>query len=103
MRREKRNRNFEEVTVQILGDSFVNGAFFGDALLSKNYIPGIKLVGLRNIKNEEGQYDEGRGGWTVKKYFEIPKGEMTSYHGYMQPVGEYRYWGVVSFGKTVIR
>ena len=69
-------------------------------MLSKNYIPGIKLVGLRNIKNEEGQYDEGRGGWTVKKYFEIPKGEMTSYHGYMQPVGEYRYWGSCEFWKN---
>ena len=67
----KKGIGTQEVTVQILGDSFVNGAFFRDALLSKNYIPGIKLVGLRNIKNEEGQYDEGRGGWTVKKYFEI--------------------------------
>ena len=89
----KKGIGTQEVTVQILGDSFVNGAFFRDALLSKNYIPGIKLVGLRNIKNEEGQYDEGRGGWTVKKYFEIPKGEMTSYHGYRQPVGEDIYWG----------
>ena len=52
---------------------------------------------------KKGQYDEGRGGWTVKKYFEIPKGEMTSYHGYMQPVGEYRYWGSCEFWKTVIR
>ena len=67
----KKGIGTQEVTVQIRGDSFVNGAFFRDALLSKNYIPGIKLVGLRNIKNEEGQYDEGRGGWTVKKYFEI--------------------------------
>ena len=56
----KKGIGTQEVTVQILGDSFVNGAFFRDALLSKNYIPGIKLVGLRNIKNEEGQYDEGR-------------------------------------------
>ncbi len=96
----KKGIGTQEVTVQILGDSFVNGAFFRDALLSKNYIPGIKLVGLRNIKNEEGQYDEGRGGWTVKKYFEIPKGEMTSYHGYMQPVGEYRYWGSCEFWKN---
>ena len=96
----KKGIGTQEVTVQILGDSFVNGAFFMDALLSKNYIPGIKLVGLRNIKNEEGQYDEGRGGWTVKKYFEIPKGEMTSYHGYMQPVGEYRYWGSCEFWKN---
>ena len=57
----KKGIGTQEVTVQILGDSFVNGAFFRDALLSKNYIPGIKLVGLRNIKNEEGQYDEEIG------------------------------------------
>lgn len=102
MRREKRNRNSGSYCSDT-GGQFCQRSFFRDALLSKNYIPGIKLVGLRNIKNEEGQYDEGRGGWTVKKYFEIPKGEMTSYHGYMQPVGEYRYWGSCEFWKTVIR
>ena len=87
MRREKRNRN-SEVTVQILG-TVCQRSFSRDALVSKNYIPGIKLVGLRNIKNEEGQYDEGQGGWTVKKYFRFLKERVTSYHGYMQPVGEY--------------
>lgn len=88
------------VTIQILGDSFVNGAFFRDALLTKGYVPGAKLIGLRNIKDEEDQYDEGRGGWTMQKYFEIPKGEFTSYHGYMQPPGKYRYWGSCEFWKN---
>lgn len=96
----KRGVGTGEVTIQILGDSFVNGAFFKDALLVKNYVPGAKLIGLRNIKNVEGQYDEGRGGWTVKKYFEIPKGERISYQGYMQPVGEYKYWGSCEFWKN---
>lgn len=96
----KRGVGTGKVTIQILGDSFVNGAFFKDALLAKNYVPGAKLIGLRNIKNVEGQYDEGRGGWTVKKYFEIPKGERTSYQGYMQPAGEYKYWGSCEFWKN---
>lgn len=96
----RRAQGTGKVTIQILGDSFVDGAFFRDALLTKNYVPGAKLVGLRNIKNEEGQYDEGRGGWTLQKYFEIPKGEQTPYHGYMQPNGKYRYWGSCEFWKN---
>ena len=91
------------VTVQILGDSFVNGAFFKDALLANGNVPGIRMVGLRNVQGVEGQFDEGRGGWTLKKYFEIPKGEFTSYHGYMQPEGELRYWGSCAFWKNCFR
>lgn len=90
----------QQVVVQILGDSYVDGAFFRDALLTKNHVPGIRLVGLRKVRDVAGQYDEGRGGWTVKKYFEIPKGDGTPYHGYMQPAGSYRYWGSCGFWKN---
>lgn len=89
-----------EVTVQILGDSYVDGAFFRDALLTKGHVPGIRLVGLRKVRNTAGQYDEGRGGWTVKKYFEIPKDDDTPYHGYIQPANSYRYWGSCGFWRN---
>jgi len=85
------------ITMQIMGDSYVNGAFFKDALLTKGYVPNIKLVGLRKIKEEAGQYDEGRGGWTLNDYYKIPTSALTSYHGYMQPEGSYRYWGATGF------
>lgn len=74
-----------EVTAQILGDSYVHGAFFRDALLDKGYVPGLRLVGLRGVKDADGQYDEGRGGWTVARYFEVSKGGITPYNGFMQP------------------
>lgn len=99
----KKGYGTDKVTVQILGDSFVNGAFFKEALLTQNNVPGIQLIGLRNVQGVENQYDEGRGGWTVQKYFEIPKGEYTSYHGYMQPEGEMRYWGDCAFWKNCFR
>jgi len=85
------------VTMQIMGDSYVNGAFFKDALLTKGYVPNLKLVGLRKIKGENGQYDEGHGGWKLNDYFNVPVSEITSYHGYMQPEGDYRYWGATGF------
>lgn len=93
----------QEVTVQILGDSYVAGAFYQDALLTKGHVPGIRLVGLRKVRDAAEQYDEGRGGWTVKKYFEIPKGDGVPYQGYMQPANGYRYWGSCGFWKNAWR
>ncbi len=93
----------EEVKVQILGDSYTDGAFFRDALIDKGYVPRLHLIGLRKVRDAENQYDEGRGGWTVRKYFEIPKGEDTPYHGYMQPDGTCRYWGSTAFWKNCYR
>jgi len=80
------------ITAQILGDSYTNdGAFFRQVLTNASLVPNLQLVGLR--KFTEGQFDEGRGGWRLANYFQIPKGELCSYHGYMQPQGNYRYWG----------
>lgn len=92
-----------EVVVQILGDSYVNGTFFKDALLTQTYVPNIKLIGLRKIKGENEQYDEGRGGWKLEDYFKIPIGEYSSYHGFMQPEGDCRYWGATAFWKRCFR
>lgn len=92
-----------EVTAQILGDSYVHGAFFRDALLDKGYVPGLRLVGLRGVKDADGQYDEGRGGWTVARYFEVSKGGITPYNGFMQPQDGRRYWGATAFWKNCFR
>ena len=88
-----------DVFIQILGDSYVNGAFFRDAFFTKKYVPEVRLVGMRKVQGEEGQYDEGRGGWRLVDYFEIPKNK-TSFHGFMQPDGDYYYWGATSFWKN---
>ncbi|WP_455497240.1 acetylxylan esterase [Coprobacter sp.] len=90
------------VFVQILGDSYVDGAFFKDALLTKGYVPNVRLVGQRGIKGETEQYDEGRGGWRLADYFKVPK-DKTSFHGFMQPEGNCRYWGATGFWKNCHR
>ena len=99
---EKR-KGSKDISVQILGDSYVDGAFFRDALIDKRYVPGLRLIGLRKVRDTDNQFDEGRGGWTVRRYFMIPEEEDTPYYGYMQPDGKYRYWGSTAFWKNCHR
>ena len=87
-----------EVTVQVVGDSLTHGGFFRYALLESGYVPGIKMIGLRRCA--EGQFDEGRGGWRLDTYFTIPKSPSGSYHGFMQPEGDFRYYGNRAFWVT---
>ncbi|MBR6324151.1 MAG: hypothetical protein IKR62_04145 [Victivallales bacterium] len=86
------------VTAQILGDSFVHGVFFRHALLDSGHVPNLQLVGL--LKCAEKQYNEGRGGWSLGSYFNIPTKPVQCYHGYMQPDGDVRYWGATQFWVT---
>lgn len=86
-----------EVTVQVLGDSFVQGAFFKSALLDSLYVPGIRMTGLRQVVGGGENFDEGRGGWTLASYFEIPKKADAPYHGFMQLDGDMRYLGATGF------
>jgi hypothetical protein len=97
----------KEVTVQIIGDSYTHGAFFKDALLDKKYVHNIKMVGLRSVNGYENQYDEGRGGWTLSKYFNVVAPnrnapDLDCYNGFIQPEGTYRYWGTTDFWKLAI-
>ncbi len=85
----------QTVTAQILGDSYVHGAFFRHALLDSGYVPNLQLVGL--LKCGENQYNEGRGGWSLSSYFNIPTRPVQCYHGFMQPDGDFRYWGATQF------
>ena len=89
-----------DVYAQILGDSFTHGRFYQDALVDSGYVPKLHLVGL--LKAGKDQYNEGRGGWALSSYFQVPKREIGSYHGYMQPAGG-RYWGVREFWKMAWR
>lgn len=91
----------EEVVAQVLGDSYTHGCFFWDALVKENYVPKLRLIGLRR-PHESPQCHEGRGGWTLASYFKVPKGEATSYHGFLHPANGY-YWGDASFWKMVWR
>lgn len=93
----EKNVGDKEVRVQIIGDSYVQGAFFKDALLTQGYVPNIKLIGLRKIDGTEGQYDEGRGGDRLQDYFSVHTGETKAYHGFMHPDGDYRYYGSTAF------
>lgn len=88
-----------DIPVQIIGDSFTQGAFFKDALLTKGYVPNIKMIGLRNVSGVSGQYDEGRGGWTLATYFAVQTGRTNAYAGYWQPNGNVKYWGSTAFWK----
>ncbi|MFI3279074.1 MAG: hypothetical protein R3Y55_00930 [Rikenellaceae bacterium] len=91
-----------EVKVQFLGDSFTKGIYFKDAFLDSGYVPNVKLIGTREIPDNPGQFHEGRGGWTLKKYFSDLATEALFYNPYYQPSGEYRYWGSSAFWQTVI-
>lgn len=87
------------VYASIIGDSLVNGKFFEDALLINGYTPNLKLVGLREVDGHVGQYDEGRGGWKLSNYLTVTFRRTEAYNGFMQPNGEYKYWGSTHFWK----
>jgi len=89
------------ITFSIIGDSFTNGAFFQDALLNKGYVPNIKMVGLRDVMGHPGQFDEGRGGWTLKRYFTVTNQRTEAYNGFWQPGKDYKYWGSTDFWTLV--
>lgn len=89
----------DPIPVSIIGDSFTNGAFFKDALLKKNYVPNIQMIGLRSISGYPGQFDEGRGGWTLGSYFSVTNGRTQAYNGFWQPNGVCKYWGSTQFWK----
>lgn len=95
----ERGKGTETVTVSIIGDSFTQGAFFKDALLVKGYVPNIKMIGLRDVTGFPGQFDEGRGGWTLNKYFTVTNTRTGAYNGFFQPGGDYKYWGATDFWK----
>ncbi len=92
----------QEVRVQFLGDSFTKGNYFKSAFLESGYIPNVKLIGTRETSEYAGQFYEGRGGWTLAKYFSDMPDESFFYNPYYQPEGEYRYWGNSGFWKTVV-
>lgn len=89
----------DSIYVSIIGDSFTNGAFFKDALITKGYVPKIRLVGLRDALDCPGQFDEGRGGWTLSDYFKVSTERENSYNGFWQPEGDIKYWGATAFWK----
>ena len=93
----KPNVGNDTIAVSIIGDSFTNGGFFIDALLDKGYVPKIKMIGLREVTDHPGQFDEGRGGWTLGRYFSVSKDRTIAYNGFWQPEGKYKYWGSTSF------
>jgi hypothetical protein len=95
----KKGIGADTVTVSIIGDSFTQGAFFKDALLVKGHVPKIKMIGLRNVSGYPGQFDEGRGGWTLAKYFSVTNKRTDAYNGLWQPGGDYKYWGAIDFWK----
>ncbi len=91
------SRSTSPVNVQIIGDSYVQGAFYRTALIDSMHVPGIRLSGLRQLNGSDIHCDEGRGGWTLKDYFSVPKGDNVPYSGFMQPargryLGACRFW-----------
>lgn len=91
------------VTVQIVGDSYVQGAFYKAALIDSAYVSGIRTVGLRKVIDGGDNFDEGRGGWRLSTYFTISKGPNTPYAGFMQPQGDMRYIGATAFWRNCHR
>lgn len=91
----------DSVTVSIIGDSFTYGAFFKDALITKGYVPKIRMVGLQEVDGCPDQFDEGRPGWTLQGYFKISKERTEAYNGFWQPQGAIKYWGSTAYWQLV--
>lgn len=87
----------QSISVSIIGDSFTHGAFFKNALLVEDYVPNIKMIGLREVKGFPEQFDEGRGGWTLARYCTVSNNRTQAYNGFWQPDGSYKYWGSTDF------
>lgn len=90
-----------QVTISIIGDSYTHGDFFVGALLANDYVPNLKMVGLRRVNDTyPTQHDEGRGGWKLADYFK-PAHELDmvthGFNPFWQPDGEFRFWGTVEF------
>ncbi len=91
------------VTVQFFGDSFTKGCYFKDAFLERGLVPDAKLIGTRIVSGHEGHYHEGRGGWTVAKYFSNNAESDNFYNPFFQPRDEkIQYWGAVEFWKVSV-
>lgn len=88
------------VVAQVVGDSYTQGSFYLGALGDTNKVPGLTLVGLR--RKGTNVHDEGRGGWALSGYFNVPMRvkPWRDYHPFMQPEGEHRYWGSREFWLT---
>ncbi|MEO6188799.1 MAG: hypothetical protein ABIO82_03720 [Ginsengibacter sp.] len=95
----KKGVGTDSIPVSIIGDSFTNGGFFNDALLVKGYVPKIQMIGLRDVVGFPGQFDEGRGGWTLNSHFSVTNLRTQPYNGFWQPDGLYKYWGATAFWK----
>ena len=90
----------KKVVAQVIGDSFTHGKFYEYALLDSGFVPNLKLSGL--LKSRDGQHNEGRGGWTLQSYFNVPMRADRSFHGFMQPE-DGRYWGVRGYWRMAWR
>lgn len=89
-----------EVKVQFFGDSYTKGLYFKDAFLVKGYVPNLKLIGTRQVTGYEGQCHEGRGGWTLSKYFSNIPTDNNFFNPFFQPTTKQKYWGNVAFWKN---
>ena len=86
-----------DIYVMVMGDSTINGGCHR-ALYNYGFVPNIHCVGLR--LNSDEQYDEGRGGWTLKMYSSIIIDSEESYNPYWQPKGNNVYLGSTGFWKN---
>ena len=86
-----------DIYVMVMGDSTINGGCHR-ALYNYGFVPNIHCVGLRLNSNQ--QYDEGRGGWTLKMYSSITIDSEESYNPYWQPKGNNVYLGSTGFWKN---
>jgi hypothetical protein len=85
------------ITAQVIGDSYTQGAFFKDALITKTYCPNLTMIGLRT---SGGATHEGRGGWTLNDYFTVTTSRTAPHNPFFHPSGK-KYYGSTHFWKLV--
>lgn len=90
----------DSIRIQFLGDSYTQGLYFKHAFIQSDYVPDALLVGTRRIGDTDCHAHEGRGGWTVARYFSDMPDNPYFYNPFWQPEGELFYWGNTAFWKN---
>lgn len=85
------------VNIQNIGDSFTGRMTWANVINATPAAENITYSGIRESNAASPQIKcEGRGGWTLNKYFSVDPND--SYNPFMQPITEgYHYYGKTSF------
>lgn len=92
----------DSVKVMFLGDSYTQGLYFKKAVIESGFVPNVKLIGTIGVNGAKPHAHEGRGGWSLYRYFSNQPQNEYFYNPFWQPDGDCKYWGSTGFWKNCI-